>query len=84
MEYKEETKLSSVYHYDETYSFAKLTADKALNGKYSHHPTDCSGSNVTGFRPNAWWRVTFQSVSKISKINLIFRELCKCPKVCFT
>ncbi|XP_034308055.2 uncharacterized protein [Magallana gigas] len=75
MEYKEETKLSSVYQYDETYSFAKLTADKALNGKYSHHPTDCSGSVVTGVRPNAWWRVTFQSVSKISKINLIFREL---------
>lgn len=79
MDNRKETELSSVYQYDATYSYAKLTADKALNGNYSNHPTDCAGSAVTGNRSCAWWRITFQSVSKIFKINLIFREFCKCP-----
>nr|XP_011434355.2 uncharacterized protein LOC105333199 [Crassostrea gigas] len=71
MDNRNETNLSSVYHY----GYAELTADKALNGNYSIHHTDCAGSANDTSRPYAWWQVTFKSVSKIFKINLIFREM---------
>lgn len=69
------TGISSVYE-------STLTADKALNVLYSNYREDCAGTTEIGSYQNAWWHVTFKSLSTIFKINLIFREKCKFSQIC--
>lgn len=71
------TSISTEYVYENLDGNPRLIAEKALDGKYYDHPNDCAGSVVNEPIGEAWWKVTFKSISKIFKINLVFRELCK-------
>lgn len=71
------TSISTEYVYVDLPGSPVLSAEKALDGKYYYHPNDCAGSVVAQAIGQAWWEVTFKSISKIFRINLVFREQCK-------
>ncbi|XP_048779632.2 uncharacterized protein LOC125683013 [Ostrea edulis] len=65
MSYRNTTTASSEY--------GDLTPDKAVDGFYSFQRHQCFSSSHSN-NISAWWEVTFQSISKIFKINLVFRD----------
>lgn len=75
MHHRYNTGISSVYE-------STLTADKAFNVLYSNYREDCAGTTEINSYQNAWWQVTFKSLSTIFKISLIFREKCKFSQIC--
>lgn len=75
--HRNSTSISTEYVYENLDGNPRLIAEKALDGKYHIHPHECAGSDVAQAFGEAWWEVTFKSISKIFKINLVFRELCK-------
>jgi hypothetical protein len=69
-----ETNISSIYQYSDTLGNQLTIPENALDGKYSDSRFDCAGSIVQQPVPEAWWQVTLKSISKIFKVNLVFRN----------
>ncbi|XP_048779630.2 uncharacterized protein LOC125683012 [Ostrea edulis] len=72
MHHRMGTSLSTIYVYS---GISKTTPEKALDGKYYVHHLDCANSDDTKAYREAWWEVTLKSISKIFKVNLVFREV---------
>lgn len=69
------TDQSSTYRYTEKYNYIKLTADRAVNGKFLNHSGgDCAGTDVYGVYNLSWWNISLPDPAIIYKINLMFRE----------
>lgn len=69
------TDQSSTYTYTEQYNYIKLTADRAVNGRFLKHTEgDCAGTNVYGVYNLSWWNISLPDPAIIYKINLMFRE----------
>jgi hypothetical protein len=53
------------------------TPEKALDGKFMDiQKGECASTGLND-KNHAWWETTLDSVSRIFKLNLIFRKNCK-------
>lgn len=68
---------SSTYIYEHFKPKVRLTAEKAVDGRFLNHTLgECAGTKIKKTE-EVWWTISLPELSNIYKINLMFRENCK-------
>lgn len=68
---------SSTYIYEHFKPKVRLTAEKAVDGRFLNHTLgECAGTKIKNTE-EVWWTISLPELSNIYKINLMFRENCK-------